>query len=170
VRSKPVEYISPAHRTQRVTTIIERHHYHHPYSYYYSQPTVYVGGGYSSAFWWIMMSEWSAERRADWLYHNRYRISQDAYNQGVRDAQVQARLAALERQNVARNSNYVDQDFQGNPDLMYDQSYVEAAYNPTVITTTPGGGWAVLKFLFYTTLVVAVIFGIYFLFTARFGK
>lgn len=133
LRSKPVDYIRPERRIERTNTIIiERNHYHHPYNYYASQPTFYVGGGYSSAFWYIMMMEWSAERRADWLYNNQSRISQDAYNQGMKDAQVQARLAVLEIQNTPRNVNYVDKDFKEDPSLQYDQSYVEAVYNPTV--------------------------------------
>jgi hypothetical protein len=48
---------------------------------------MYIGGGYNPAFWW-MMSEWDAERRARWLYHNQNTIERDAYERGMQDAKV----------------------------------------------------------------------------------
>ena len=46
---------------------------------------------------------------------------------------MQQRLAALEAQKVPRNVNYVDQEFASDPTDQYDQNYVEAAYNPSVM-------------------------------------
>ncbi len=68
-----------------------------------------------------------------WLYHNQASIERDAYERGMKDAAVAAELAKLKAQNVAVNPDYVDKDFTDNPDLMYSQEYVEAAYNPTVV-------------------------------------
>ena len=110
---------------------VNHYHYSHPYSWYYSQPTIYVGGGYSSSFWW-MMSEWSAERRAMWLYNHQNVIERDAYERGMRDAAVAARVAELRAGNTPVNSDYVDPEFVDDPGMMYTQEHVEAIYNPHV--------------------------------------
>lgn len=167
LRNKPASEIAPERRVARQTTIIYNNHYSHPYGWYSSQPYYYVGGGYSSAFWWIMMTEWSAERRADWLYNHRSEIDQSAYQRGVQDAQVQQRLAQLESQNAARNPDYVDKDFAEDPSLQYDQSYVEAAYNPTVVQSD-GSGLTFLKWVVILSLVGAVCYVV--MFRIRWGK
>jgi len=86
------------------------------------------------------MSEWSAERRAMWLYNNRSNIESSAYQRGAQDAEVQARLAALEAQGTAPNPDYVDPELADNPDIQYSQEYIEAAYNPTVVASSGGSG------------------------------
>lgn len=86
-----------------------------------------------------MMSEWSAERRARWLYHNQNVIEREAYERGMKDAAVAAELARLQTEGVQPNPDYVDDEFKENPDLMYEQEYVEAAYNPVVVETRPQG-------------------------------
>jgi hypothetical protein len=176
IRSRPSTEYTPERRTVRVTEHVTHHHYHHPYSWYGSQPYVYVGNGYSSAFFWIMMSEWDSQRRADWLYHNRDRIERSAYDQGVRDAQVQARLNELERQRIPRNRDYIDRDFANNPDLMFEDGYVEATYNPTIRVTAPpavasSDGSSVGTVLLWIVLIGAVAaVGCWVVFTLRLGK
>ena len=85
-----------------------------------------------------MMMEWSAQRRATWFYHNRSNIDTAAYNRGVQDTEVQQRLAALEAGGTARNTDYVDSEMADNPGMQYSQDYIEAAYNPTVISSGRG--------------------------------
>ncbi|CAE7860254.1 RARS [Symbiodinium microadriaticum] len=138
IRSKPSSYYTPAARETRYTTVINNYGYSHPYSWYHTQPHYYVGGGYSSAFWYIMLNEWSAERRARWLYHNRASIEQDAYERGMRDAAVASELAKLKAANTSVNPDYVDSQIADNPDIMYSQDYVEAAYNPEVQSSSGG--------------------------------
>lgn len=112
--------------------------------------------------------EWSAERRARWLYHNRYNIESSAYQRGMQDAQVAAQLRALEAQKLARNTDYVDPEFSDDPGMMYSQEYVEAAYNPTVLS--PSGSTA-LTVLLWIVVISVVGFGIFFLMTkVRFGR
>ena len=161
IRSKPSSYYTPQQRETRYTTVINNYHYSQPYSWYYNQPHYYVGGGYSSAFWWIMMTEWSAERRAMWLYHNQTSIERDAYERGMKDAAVAAELAKLKAQNVAVNPDYVDKDFTDNPDLMYSQEYVEAAYNPTVVPPAEVNLtvlWVILGVIVVGAVVYFVVF------------
>jgi hypothetical protein len=178
IRNRPSTDYTPERRTVRVTEHVTHYHYHHPYSWYGSQPYVYVGNGYSSSFFWIMMYEWDAQRRADWLYHNRDRIERSAYDQGIRDAQVQARLSELERQRVPRNRDYIDRDFTSNPDLMFDDDYVEAAYNPQIRVSAPpsqvvvsnhgSSVGTVLMWIFVIGAMTAV--GCWILFNLRLGR
>ena len=132
LREQPSTYIQPAMRQERFVQHVTVYHYAHPYDYYWGRPVGYGIGPYSNGFWWMMM-EWNAERRAQWLYHNQARLSAEAYADGARDAAVQQRLAALEAQQVPRNANYVDSEFASDPTDQYDQNYVEAAYNPSVM-------------------------------------
>ena len=132
LRERPSTYIQPDVRQERFVQHVTVYHYAHPYDYYWGRPVGYGIGPYSNGFWWMMM-EWNAERRAQWLYHNQARLSAEAYADGARDAAVQQRLAALEAQKVPRNVNYVDPEFASDPTDQYDQNYVEAAYNPTVM-------------------------------------
>ena len=138
LREQPSTYIQPGVRQERFVQHVTVYHYAHPYDYYWGRPVGYGIGPYSSGFWWMMM-EWNAERRAQWLYHNQARLSAEAYADGARDAAVQQRLAALEAQKIPRNVNYVDPEFTSDPTDQYDQNYVEAAYNPTVMPDRSSG-------------------------------
>ena len=108
------------------------------------------------------MSEWNAERRARWLYHNQGSIERDAYERGMKDAAVAAELAKLKAQNVSANPDYVDEDFSDNPDLMYSQEYVEAAYNPTVVPQDSGVSGSVLLWIFGIIIIGAVVWFVIF--------
>lgn len=177
IRNQPSEILRPEVRQQHTVTHIHTYHYHHDYNWYRTQPVVYVGGGYSSAFWW-MMAEWSAERRALWLYHNRHNIEHDAYMRGVQDAQVAQIVARMEAQKVVRDAGYIDPEFNRSPHLMYDDDYVEACYNPVVVhqranhtPTDPGAALHVLAILGIIVLLGVIAFGVYyFVFQARWGR
>jgi hypothetical protein len=172
IRSRPSRDLDPEVRYNYTVKHVHHYHYSHPYSYYTAQPVFYVGGGYSSAFWWMMM-EWSAERRAMWFYNNRYNIDSAAYERGLQDGEVRARIAALERQNMARNTSYIDPEFNDNPTLMYDQDYVESCYNPNVRTvnySSPGGGGVAWSILGWICLGLVVLIGGIFLFNVIFVK
>ncbi len=169
LRERPSTYIQPAVRQERFVQHVTVYHYAHPYDYYWGRPVGYGIGPYSGGFWWMMM-EWNAQRRADWLYHNQARLSAEAYADGVRDAEVQQRIAALEAQQVPRDVNYVDPEFASDPTDQYDQNYVEAAYNPTVMPAQSGGGSVVgtaLLWLFGLGAAGAIA---YVVFYVRWGK
>lgn len=168
IRSRSSDYHTPAARESRMDVHFHNHGYSHPYSYYYGQPYYHVGGGYSSAFWWMMM-EWSAERRARWLYHNQHNIESSAYQRGLQDAQVAAQIKQMEAQNLQRNADYIDPEFTENPSDMYSQEYIEAAYNPTVAPASTGSG--VGKFLMWVFLLTLILVGGYLILTrVRLGK
>lgn len=168
IRSKPSTSYQPQQRTKRTEVHVHHYGYSHPTSWYYNQPTFYVGGGYSSAFWW-MMSEWSAERRARWLYNNQNVIEQAAYERGMKDQAVAAEIAKLKQQNAPVNSDYVDPEFTDNPDLMYTQDYVEAAYNPTV--TVPENSSSFWTYFLTLVIVLGVVGILFYVATqVRWGK
>jgi hypothetical protein len=116
-----------------------------------------------------MMMEWNAERRARWLYHNRHNIEASAYQRGMQDAQVAAAVAQMESQGVQANPDYIDSEFADNPDLMYSQDYVEAAYNPTVVQSS-GGGAAGTVLVWLLIIGILCIFGYVLLTKVRFGR
>ena len=164
IRNNPSTYYNQPARQQRSETHIHHHHYSQPYDWYYSQPRVYVGGGYSSAFWW-MMSEWSAERRAQWFYHNQNVIERDAYERGMRDAAVANRVAELKAQGARVDPDYVDPEFSQDPSLMYTQDHIEAVYNPKV-----SNNHALTIFL-WIIIISFVLFSAYvLLFRVRWGS
>lgn len=129
IRSKPVTSYTPVVREARTVNHVTNYNYQHDPGWYHTQPAFYVGAGYSSAFWW-MMSEWSADRRAAWLYNNQDKIEKEAYAEGLKDAKVAAEIEKLKASQAKIDPNYVDAEFKNDPDLMYTQDFVEAAYNP----------------------------------------
>ena len=165
IRDKPSTYYRPEVREQRTVEHVHHYHYQHPSTWYYSQPTVYVGGGYSSAFYWMMM-EWDAERRAQWFYNHRNTIERDAYERGMRDSAVAARVAELQSQGVRTNPDYVDPEFAKDPSMMYTQDHIEAVYNPE-ISNGNSGATVLLLTLGTVGLCVAAYFV---LFKIRWGK
>lgn len=110
--------------------------------------------------------EWSASRRARWLYNNQSNIESSAYQKGMQDAAVAAEIARLKAAGTAADPNYIDSEFADNPDLMYDQDYVEAAYNPTV--QQPSAAGVVLKWL--VIFIILGVFGYVLTFKVRWGK
>ncbi len=169
LRERPSTYIQPTVRQERFITHVTVYHYQHPYDYYWGRPIGYGIGPYSSGFWWMMM-EWDAQRRADWLYHNQRQLSAEAYADAARDAAVQQRLAALEAQQVPRNVNYVDPEFASDPTDQYDQNYVEAAYNPTMMPPQSRGESGVGTVLLWLFGISAVVATAYVVFKVRWGK
>jgi len=165
MRSRPSTDYTPAARTQRTEVHITSYGYSQPYSYYHSHSPYYMGGGYSSAYWWMMM-EWDASRRARWLYNNQSNIESSAYQKGMQDAAVAAEIARLKTQGAA-DPNYIDKEFADNPDLMYDQDYVEAAYNPTVQPQRSAAG---TLFKWVIILSVLGVVGYFLVFKMRWGK
>jgi hypothetical protein len=158
IRNQPSSRLTPEYRERNINIHVTNFGYAHPYSYYCGQPAFYVGGGYSSVFWWMMM-DWSAERRAMWLYNHQHEIDRSAYERGMRDAQVSQQVAQLQARNFQPDPDYVDPEFKDDPSMQYDQHFVEAAYNPTVVETH--SSTSVLAIIGGGVIVFLVAVGIY---------
>lgn len=101
------------------------------------------------------MLDWSVQRQAMWFYHNQSLAQNAAYQQQLaQNAQLQAEVNRLRAANTPVDSNYVDSEFKDNPDLMYSDEYVQAAYNPAGAAPSSVSGKAVLW-----TLVILLVIG-----------
>lgn len=156
------------------TTRVEHHyhtHYGDRYNDYYSRPYINVGGGYSALFWYSML-DWSADRQARWFYHNQNVINQQYYQQQLtQNAQLRAEVERLKAQNVTVNPQYVDSEYQENPDLMYSQEYVKSVMDesldansvpvsrPKVIQTQ--NSWVV--FVIWSFMLIVIVGGLIYL-------
>jgi len=90
-----------------------------------------VGGGYSPLFWYVLL-DWNVQRQAQWMYHNQNTLNQAIYQEQLaKNAALRAEIERLKATSTPINPNYVDPEFQDNPDLMYSDEYVNAVYNPT---------------------------------------
>ena len=95
------------------------------YAPYYSRPVVVYHDPYNSFFWWWLLDQ-SLDDRAYWAYHHRYDMDPARYESLLAtDQQLQARVAQLEAQQVARDPQYTPAGLDR--DLMY----------PTAMSTGP---------------------------------
>lgn len=130
------------------------------YSTYYSRPVVVYHDPYNSFFWYWMLDR-SIEQQAMWAYNHRYSMDAARYNELTsRNAELAARVRALEASGAARNPAYQPTGMS-DADLMYDKSYVQAAYNPEPAPvhrqSGPVDAGPVLKVLLYIFLGLAII-------------
>jgi hypothetical protein len=99
---------------------------------YYPRPVVVYQDPYSSFFWWWLLDQ-TLDQRAWWAYHHRDVMDQARYRDLLaKDAQLEARIRDLEAKGVQRDPAFTPNSID--PDLMYTKEYVEAAYNPQVVT------------------------------------
>ena len=94
---------------------------------YMTRPVIYYHDPYSSLFWWWLLDR-SLDDRAWWAYNHRYDMDPDRYQALLaQDAQLQARVSALEAQQTPRDPNYTPAGVDR--DLMYSDQYIARAYN-----------------------------------------
>lgn len=127
------------------------------YSSYASRPVVVYHDPYSSLFWWYLLDR-SLEERALWAYHHRADMDAARYQAMIaKDAQLEARVRQLEQEKIARDPGYTLKGMD--PDLQYNDSYVQAAYNPTPtprpVAATGSGCGTVVWYVFLIVLSFA---------------
>ena len=93
-----------------------------------ARPDIEVGGNYCSTFWYSTL-DWSAERRAAWLYHNSEVIRRDLYQRELEDPEVARAVAELKKKQTKCNPLYVDPQYVSDPDLMFNAEYVDAVFH-----------------------------------------
>jgi hypothetical protein len=141
------------------------------YRTYWSRPVVVYHDPYSTFFWYWLLDR-SIEQQAYWAYHHRYSMDAVRYNDLLaRNAELAARVRAMEAQNLPRNPTYQPTGMT-DADLMYNKEYVGAAYNPTTVDVPPpvvvthhptsgspsgGDGGAVLTVMLYIFLGLAIV-------------
>ena len=128
------------------------------YGSYYSRPVVFFNDPYPSFFWWWLLDR-SLDERAMWAYHHRHDMDQARYNSLLsKDAQLEAKIRQLEQQGIKRDVNYTPAGVE--PDLMYSNEYVDAAYNPAGQTGT--GGLAIFLWICLGIFVIILVWFVFF--------
>jgi hypothetical protein len=146
-----LDYERWANREQR-----ERDYYRN----YYTRPVVVYHDPYGSPFWWWLLDQ-SLDSRAWWVYHHQQVMDQARYQALLsHDAQLEARLRQLEAQGVPRNPAYAPPGMD--PDLMYTDGYVNAAYNPQPAVAVPyhsrpGSAWHAVRALLFVVVVLGIL-------------
>lgn len=135
-------------------------------------------GGYSSRpvmvyndFYHPMWNYWLMSQTIDamslWVYHHQATMDQARLNaMYAQNGELRARVAALEKQGVVRDATYTPSGVD--PDLMYDDNYVNAVYNPVPKEKEEGTDWhlfwKIMRWVFvYIPLAAVLMYGLYFL-------
>jgi len=163
--------------TVRKTVTHERYityetRYNDFYGPYMGRPVVYYSDPFGPFFYLWLFERCSAEERARWAYNHRDQLDDARYRDMVkRDADLEARVRALEAEKKARDPNYVPSGLSDNPDLMYNKDFVNAAYNPSPAvyhppppSTGPSAGTVLFWLLIIVLVGALVVFVIWFVF------
>lgn len=106
-------------RTTRMTT-----YYGPSYSIYVGRPVVVYNDPINTIFWYWMLDQ-SLDRQAMWMYHHRDEVDDARYKElCAKNAELDAKIKALEAKGEAKNPNYVPEGMD--PDLQYTDDYVKA--------------------------------------------
>lgn len=141
------------------------------YGSYSSRPVVIYNDCYHPMWNYWLLSQ-SMDVTAMWCYHHQASMDQARLNAMYADnAGLRAKVAALEAQKIARDPTYMPPNVD--PDLAYNEAYVNAAYNPHPKTVTEyeydhsgPSVWLVLRWIFiYIPLMICGVFLIYYLVT-----
>lgn len=119
---------------------------------------------YSSWFWWWLLAQ-NLDTRAAWAYHHQADMDAARYRDLLaKDRQLEARIHELEAKKVPRDPTYAAPGVD--PDLMYDDGFVEAAVNPQPAPPPPphpartlsGAVWRILFILVVMAFLVWLVF------------
>ena len=128
---------------------------------YYSRPIIVYNDPYNSLFWYWLLDR-NIEQQAMWAYCHRADMDAARYNALLaRDANLAARVRALEAQKAAVDPTYVPPGVTS-PDLMYTDDYVDSVVNPHVVQRHPASAAGrVLFWIFMVFLGIIVSIVLY---------
>lgn len=139
------------------------------YGGYSSRPVVIYNDCYHPMWNYWLLSQ-SVDTMAMFCYHHQHSMDAARLNSMyAENAGLRAKVAALEAQKLARDPTYMPHGVD--PDLAYNEAYVNAAYNPHPKTVTEyeyahsgPSVWLVLRWIFiYIPLTIIVILGVYYM-------
>ena len=141
------------------------------YGTYYSRPLV-VYNDHFNPYWNYWLMSQSLDVMSLWIYHHQMQMDAARLNSMyAQNADLKARVAALERQGIVRDTTYAPKGVD--PDLMYSDEYVNAVYNPKPKTvdeyeygheTNWSGFWTVMLWLFvYIPLTCIAMYAVFYL-------
>jgi hypothetical protein len=117
-----------------------------------NQPAYDIGHNYHPVLLYAVQ-EWTPERRALWLYHNRDNLRTQYYKQLAERSDTKSALENVAASGVVRDPSYIDPEFVDDPDLLYSDPFVEAVYGNMEFDYQRD--WEMP----WTTLVAVCIFG-----------
>ena len=154
-KSKQVDSLRNDMTHDKYVTRTARHEtvYHN----YYGRPPMVYSDPYGPLFMYILLDR-SLDERAAWAYHHRESMDDARYQELLkRDAALEAKIKKMEADKVARDPSY---SLPGvDPDLQYDDDYVEAVYNPQEEPSV--WGWTCLLVFFGIGVVAFVVWLIF---------
>jgi hypothetical protein len=124
-------------------------------------PVVVYHDPYSNWFWWWLLTR-DQNTRAAWAYNHQTDMDPARYRDLLaKDQQLEARIRDLEAKKQPRDPTYSPAGVD--PDLMYDDGFVEAAVNPQPAPpppsrTLPGAVWRILFILAVMAFLVWLVF------------
>ncbi len=153
-KSKQVESLRNDMSHEKYTTRTVRHEtvYHN----YYGRPPMIYNDPYGPLFMYILLDR-SLDDRAAWAYHHRQDMDDARYAELLkRDAALEAKVRKLEADKVARDPSY---SLPGvDPDLQYDDDYVDAVYNPQEEPGASIFGWWCILVPFAIVVILGIIY------------
>jgi hypothetical protein len=128
-------------------------------------PVVIYHDPYSNWFWWWLLSR-DLNTRAGWAYHHQSDMDQARYHDLLaKDQKLEARIRELEAQKTPRDPTYAPPGID--PDLMYDEGFVEAAINPQ--PAPPPSHWLWGAVWRIALVLAAMAFLVWLVFIKRWG-
>ncbi len=139
------------------------------YQNYNNRPVIVYNDCYHPMWNYWLLSQ-SLDVMSMWCYHHQASMDQARLNEMyAQNAGLRARVAALEAQKITRDPTYMPPNVD--PDLAYNDSYVNAVYNPRpkIITEyeyaheRPSIGAVLLWIFVYIPSAIIMILAIYYL-------
>ncbi len=125
-------------------------------------PVIIYQDPYSNWFWWWLLAQ-DRDTCAWWAYHHQRDMDATRYRDLLaKDQQLEARIRELEAKKAPRDPTYAPPGLD--PDLMYDDGFVEAAVNPQPAPPPPpsrslaGAVWRILLILAVMAFLVWLVF------------
>jgi hypothetical protein len=136
------------------------------YQSYHSRPIILYNDCYHP-YWNYWLLSQSLDTMSLWCYHHQHTMDQARLsNLYAQNAGLQAKVLALESKGIPRDPTYMPKNVD--PDLIYNDSYVNAVYNPTPIVDNHTALIILLWVFIIIPLMLAVLcFLVWFLFFYR---
>lgn len=146
--SKSVEQIRNMDHKTYVTREVR---IHNTYSSYYGRPPVTFNDSYNTFFWYWLLDR-SLDERANWAYHHRLEMDEARYKELLsKDAKLESKIKQLEQEKLTIDPNYVPTGID--PDLQYNDEYVDSVYNPHLENSDFSG---VVKVFVWIFVILAI--------------
>jgi hypothetical protein len=180
-RSQPINPESPVVRQLRSDLnyerwqnreLRERQYYGNYWGGWYSARPVYAyRDPFSDLFWYWLLSQ-NFNMQAQWAYNYRNMMDDARYRDLLaRDSRIEQEIRNLEQQGVLRDPTQAPVVNDGGtqqalpPDLMYNDSYVQAVYNPQPQAGRSAGAsffHAVSRFLIIAGIALVLVWLVFF--------